>query len=255
VALVVSFFFSVGGIVVLLLIIALWLRARPQSARARRTLLAFAIFYIVVSLYGVSYGVGRLLVIGFHPLRPSDVPPGRTVILLLGSGSHTSEDWDRRHFSMLDRPSANRVFEALRLFNAVGAEWIISSGGLLESDDPDEANGLTMRDELVRLGVPPGRILVEIKSRTTHDEAIIIRDMLRQMTFDHVILVTSDMHMRRSLGTFRSEGIHPIPAIAPHVHEDVPWFLPTDQGLHEAGAVAHEALGLAYYALRGWYRW
>jgi uncharacterized SAM-binding protein YcdF (DUF218 family) len=255
VAPVVWFVFSVGGIVVLLLIIALWLRARPQSANARRTLLTLAIFYIVVSLYGVTYGAGRLLVIGFHPLRPSDVPPGRTVIVLLGSGSHTSEDWDRRHFSMLDRPSANHVFEALRLFNAIGAEWIITSGGLLEPDDPDEANGLTMRDELVRLGVPSAKILVEIKSRTTRDEAIIIREMLQQMSFDQVILVTSDIHMRRSLGTFRREGIRAIPAIAPHVYEDVPWFLPSNEGLHEAGAVAHEILGLAYYVIRGWYRW
>jgi uncharacterized SAM-binding protein YcdF (DUF218 family) len=249
------FFFSSGGLIVVLLVTALWLRLRPQSASARRVLLAAAIFYAAISLYGLSYGASRLLVMGFHPLNPSDVPSGRIGIVVLGSGSYTTEDWDRKRFSLVDRPSANRVIETLRLFNAVHAEWIISSGGLVDSEDPEEPNGLTMRDELVRLGVPPSRIVVETKSRNTHDEAVIIAEMLRALPADHVILVTSDVHMRRSLGTFRKQGVDAIPAIAPHVHLDVPWFVPSDEGLHEAGAVAHEAIGLLYYMLRGWYRW
>jgi uncharacterized SAM-binding protein YcdF (DUF218 family) len=249
------FFFSVGGVIVLVLGIALWVNARPRSAAARRALLAVAIVYAAISIYGISYGAGRLLTMGFHPLMASDVPPGRSVIVLLGSGSYTSWDWDRRQFSMVDRPSANRVYEALRVFNLAGADLIISSGGLIDPDDDEEPNGLTMRDELVRLGVPPSKIVVETQSRNTHDEAVIVADMLRSMQIEHVILVTSDMHMRRSLGAFRSEGIRAIPAIAPHVAADDPWFVPSDDGLHEAAIVAHEAIGLAYYAVRGWYRW
>lgn len=249
------YIFSVGGLIVFLLAVALWLRARPQSVAARRALFAVTIVYTSLSLYGVSYGAGRLLVIGFDPLQPGDVPPGRRAIVLLGSGTYTSTDWDRRQFSVIDRTAANRVYEALRIFNAVGADWVITSGGLIDPEDSEEPNGLTMREELVRLGVPPSRILTETKSRDTHDEAIIVAGMLEPLKVDRVILVTSEFHMRRSLGAFRSVGIRAIPAVAPNVHNDVPWFIPSDEGLHEASIVAHEVFGLLYYAARGWYRW
>jgi uncharacterized SAM-binding protein YcdF (DUF218 family) len=248
------YFFSVGGLVVFLLAATVWLRVRPQSANARRFLLLVAVFYTAASLYGISYGTGRLLVIGLGPLQRSDVPPGRTAIVLLGSGSFTVHDWDNTRFSIMDRPATSRVLEAVRVFRLVDADWIISSGGLVDPDDTDEPAGETMRDALVQLGVPPSAILVETKSRNTHDEAVIVASMLPSMEVDHVILVTSDIHMRRSLGAFRAQGIDAVPAIARFPDLDVPWALPSDDGLHAAAAVAHEILGLAYYSVRGWYR-
>jgi hypothetical protein len=32
------------------------------------------------------------------------------------------------------------------------------------------------------------------------------------------------------------------------------WWLPSADGLFEASLVAHEGIGIVYYALRGWYR-
>ena len=78
--------------------------------------------------------------------------------------------------------------------------------------------------------------------------------MLPSLHVDHVILVTSGMHMRRSLGVFRAAGIDAIPAIANEPDSTKGWrdrFLPTGYGLGEASLVAHEVAGLAYYTLRG----
>ena len=72
-----------------------------------------------------------------------------------------------------------------------------------------------------------------------------------------MVLVTVDLHMRRSLGAFRAQGIDAIPAIARRPVNRPPWnveFLPSDTGLAESTAVARELLGIGYYALRGWYR-
>jgi len=114
-----------------------------------------------------------------------------------------------------------------------------------------------MRDTLVRLGIPSSRILIENQSRTTHDEAVIVTKMLRTLKVDRVVLVTSDIHMRRSLGTFRAEGIDAVPAIARGPFPSgsrLIWLLPTSSALDETQAVAHEFLGIAYYAARGWLR-
>ena len=59
------------------------------------------------------------------------------------------------------------------------------------------------------------------------------------------------------VGTFRAVGLTVIPAIARSVHTAPPWnlsFLPSVSGITEFHDVAHEAGGMAYYRLRGWYR-
>lgn len=253
----VSHLLSSGGVVLILIGAAVWIWRRPGSPYARRWIIAAALVYSALGCYALSYGTGRLLVAGFRPFTKTDVPAGPTAIVVLGSGTFSARNWDDERFPVLDRASANRVIEAIRVFRIADASWIIASGGLLKPDDLDEPNGRTMQEALVRSGIPAARVLVEIRSRNTHDEAVIVRDMLRTLDVQHVILVTSDIHMRRSIGTFRAQGIPAVPAIARQNPGDMPWFawvLPTEAGIDLAADVWHEILGLVYYFVRGWYR-
>jgi len=71
------------------------------------------------------------------------------------------------------------------------------------------------------------------------------------------VLVTSGTHMRRSLGTFRAQGIRAIPAIARDPLTAIAWsdwLLPSDLGLWKSSSVIHEIMGLVYYTARGWYK-
>jgi uncharacterized SAM-binding protein YcdF (DUF218 family) len=253
----ISYLLSSGGAVLILVLAALWIWRRPGATRVRRWLLISALVYFTLGCYAVSYATGRLLVAGFRPLTKADVPAGPAAIVVLGSGTHMARDWDDERFPVLDPMSAGRVLEAIRVFKLIDAAWIIASGGLVRPNEFDEPSGRTMRDALVRSGIPPSRVLLETDSRNTHDEAVIVRDMLRTLDVQHVILVTSETHMRRSVGTFRAQGIRPIPAIA---REPVPrlpwiaWIVPTEAGLNRAADVWHELIGLGYYFVRGWYR-
>jgi uncharacterized SAM-binding protein YcdF (DUF218 family) len=138
----------------------------------------------------------------------------------------------------------------------VQPQWVISSGGAIDSDEPEDPVAVTMQETLVRLGVPLERIIVEGASTNTRDEATSVAAMLPSLSIDHVILVTSPVHMRRSVGTFRAVGVTVIPAIAREaVYSD--WtlsVLPTQAGLRLAALVVHEAVGLAYYRINGWYK-
>jgi uncharacterized SAM-binding protein YcdF (DUF218 family) len=252
-----SHLLSSGGAVLVLVVIAMWMWRRPASSRARRWLLAAALVYAVLSSYAISHATGRLLVTGLRPLAPEDVPAGPTAIVVLGSGSYTARDWNDARLPVLDRASAGRVLEAIRVFKMTDAAWVIASGGLLTPTPFDEPNGKTMRDVMARAGIPEARLLLETESRNTHEEAVIVGRMLAPLNVQHVILVTSETHMRRSLGTFRAEGIRAVPAIA---REPAPvmawtaWIIPSEGGLSRAADVWHEILGLAYYFVRGWYR-
>ena len=253
----VRFFFSIGGLMAVLAVGFVWLFARPKQLAAARFIVAVLVAYAVAAMYPASHAVASLLASGYHPLQKSDVPAGRTAIVLLGSGSFTSRDWDDNHVSTTDPTGADRALETARLYRLIDPQWIISSGGAVGSMDPDAPGGKVMADVLIRLGVPSSRILFELDSRTTRDEAIIVKQMLEPLKVEHIVLVTTDFHMRRSVGTFRAVGLETIPAIARRSHWTAPWnitFIPSELGLEETREASHEILGIGYYRMRGWYK-
>jgi len=249
------YLFSASGPIVALIITAIWLWRRPSSVAARRFVIAVAVGYAVASIHFVPFGVSRLLRLGYHQFTANDIGRGTTAVVLLGGGNEFVEGWTDQ-ITVTTPIEAARVLEASRVFQLISPAWIISSGGKSGPLDPGEASSLTMRDALVRLGVPPGRILLESTSRNTHDEAVFIAPMLESLRIQQVVLVTSDTHMRRSLGTFRAVGVNAVPAIAPDPRLPVQWFwwvLPSHSGLELSSEVSHELLGIPYYWLRG--RW
>lgn len=247
---------SSTGAIVALAIAASWLSVRPQSRAARRFLTVVALLYSLASIYAIPHAVARVALLrGFHPFTVTDLPRGRTAIVVLGGGAQTVRGWEGQ-FSALSGDGLERVLEAARVYRLTQAEWVITSGGVLASPKPKEPNALIMRDGLVRLGVPEARIVVEPDSRTTHEQFLRIAPILRSLGAEQVVLVTSGIHMRRSLGVFQAGNVRVISAIAP---ESTPetlwgWVIPSSQGLGVSRQVVHELLGIAYYAARGWWR-
>lgn len=249
------FIFSASGPIIALCFVAVWLWRRPSSPLPRRLAGALAIFYVLASLSIVPYGITRLLSIGYHQLHAEEVPPGPTAIVLLGGGDQFIQGWTES-LTVTTPTEAERVLEAARVFRLISPEWIISSGGEPDPKPYSQPSATTMRDELVRMGVPPGRIVVESTSRNTHDEAVLIVPMLKALEIHHVVLVTSASHMRRSLGAFRAMGVDAIPAIAPGGDPPSKWseWLPSPDGLEWSRVVAREIGGIPYYWVRGWWR-
>jgi uncharacterized SAM-binding protein YcdF (DUF218 family) len=236
-------------------IVLLWLS--PKSALARRYLILVCLAFAAASVLAVGYGAGRLLTLGQQPFQAADVPPGPRAVLVLGSGAYAARDWDGNQFVTIDPHAASRVLEAARVFRLVDPEWVISSGGLTEPADGRVPSGESMRVSLVALGIPEARIVVDTNSANTHDEAVAAVPLLQKLGVTHLVLVTSELHMRRSLGAFRAQGIRAIPAVA-RVERGpltwVDWLVPSSAGLYESSLVAHEGAGIAVYAWRGWYR-
>jgi uncharacterized SAM-binding protein YcdF (DUF218 family) len=250
-----GFIFSASGPIVSMCVIAVWLVRRPSSTAARRVAIIVAAFFGLSGITIVPYALSRMLSFGYHPLRPDDVPAGTTGVVLLGGGDLFIDGWTDT-ITVTTPIEAERVLEAARVFRLIAPKWIISSGGRPNPNQSGDPSGVTMRDELVALGIPASRIVVESKSRNTHENAAYVAPLLRSLAVDRVILVTSETHMRRSLGAFRAVGVTAIPAVARGEGWPSRWheWLPNGNGLERSGAVARELGGIPYYWLRGWWR-
>jgi uncharacterized SAM-binding protein YcdF (DUF218 family) len=253
----VTFLFSIRGAFVGLVAAAIWLRVRPASPAARRFLVCVIAVYALASTYLVPRSASRILLSGFHAVTAADLPAGRTAIVVLGAGAVTVQDWSLNSLSMLEETGGSRVLEAFRVYRLLPDAVIISSGGVSSQSSMEEPDGVVMRDVLVDLGVPASRVIVEALSQDTHEEAVLIAPMLRPLDVSQVVLVTSDVHMRRSVAAFRAQGVEVIPAIARDPYASRlwrNWLLPTEQGLDASGQFAHEIFGIGYYTARGWLR-
>lgn len=252
----VAFFFSTTGALAALIAAALWLWRRPHSPVARRFLIAAAIGYTLASVYAVPALIGRALAFGYHPFTAADMPARPAALVVLGSGALAVQGWDSRVDVMTDIEAA-RVLEAVRVFHLIDPAIVISSGGRPAPDDDSEPSGQNMRDELVRLGIPADRIIVETQSSNTREEAMVVTPMLKSRGIEHMVLVTSDSHMRRALGIFRVAGWQAVPAIAPDPNFGASWgfwLTPSGAGLELSRQISRELLGLPYYWARGWWK-
>jgi uncharacterized SAM-binding protein YcdF (DUF218 family) len=250
----IGYIVSGSGLVVCVLVAVLWMRVAPHSTASRRWLILVAVFYSIASVHAMTRLASWPLVAPFHQYSIADAPSRPDAIIVLGSGVRTVHGRSQRA-GLLTIGGAARVLEAAHLYRELGSRpWVISSGGAspgFETIPESEA----MRDMLVQLGVPADRILLESESHTTHEEAMLIRPMLDRLCATSVVLVTVDIHMRRSLDTFRRAGIHPVPAVARDPLASQWWLLsvlPTNQGLEFGSEVLHEYLGLLWYRIRGW---
>jgi uncharacterized SAM-binding protein YcdF (DUF218 family) len=251
-----DYVFSVGGFCVVSLLGVVFLAARPREAAPRRWLAAIVLFYAAASVRAVPWVLSRPLLYGFHQFSADNSPRDRTAIVVLGAGSFTVHGRAQR-LGIIDLAGAARVLEAARVYRELGSPWIISSGGAAGGFQT-VTSADTMRAALLRLGVPAERIVLESDSVNTHDEAVLVAPMLRSLRADRVVLVTSDIHMRRSMATFRAAGVNVVPAIAPdplNSESHVKSFIPTTDGLRFTSGVVHEYVGLVYYWLHGWIRW
>ena len=95
---------------------------------------------------------------------------------------------------LLGGESQARPMEAARLYKAGVAPLVLIIG---TGDTP------TNRRALIKEGVPPDRIMVETKSRSTLQNADFAKPLLEKAGVRQAVLVTSSFHARRALTTFQ----------------------------------------------------
>jgi uncharacterized SAM-binding protein YcdF (DUF218 family) len=146
--------------------------------------------------------------------------------------------------SRLSSETLERVVEGIRVYrNLPGAKLIMSGRGY--GDQPTEA--AVMQQAAEALGVPAADIVQEAESDDTADEARFVRPMVGS---DRVVLVTSGVHMERSVRLFEKQGMIVVPSPA-GIWSDHFDPAPSCERLRWTEAAEHEWLGMLWARLRG----
>jgi uncharacterized SAM-binding protein YcdF (DUF218 family) len=229
----------------------------PSLARwGRRWVAAVVVFYVLLSS---PIGVGllvRTLTGGYRPIASAADAHGAAVVVVLGAGSVNLRAAGRQ-LSSVTLGAGLRVLEAARLFDLLNGPLVIASGGVTEHDSGAAPESVAMRRALIDLGVRPERILLESESKNTREEAIIIKRMLSDRGVTDFVLVTSPLHMRRSMSAFEQQGMHPIPSpalLVPERSSERSRLLPSDLWLQIGDSALYEWLARGYYWWHGWLR-
>ena len=159
--------------------------------------------------------------------------------------------------------AGNRVLYGAHLFRQGKAPKIICTGAGQSGSINQRSEAADMAELLMMLGVPEEAIITETKARNTHEHAVNLCQLLAAQQFKHVLLVTSAMHMPRSLAVFRRfcpniEFIAAPTDFRSAARGVAGWynqlchFVPTPRNLLDCSDALHEYFGIVYYRFRGW---
>ncbi|CAA7617444.1 conserved hypothetical protein [Candidatus Terasakiella magnetica] len=104
------------------------------------------------------------------------------------------------------------------------------------------------------IGFYADRVQVEDRSRNTHENAVFTRELMAPQAGETWLLITSAFHMPRAVGSFRAVNWPVIAFPVDYQTTERPWTPRLSIGgpLNHFTHVMNEAVGLAYYRLRGW---
>lgn len=152
--------------------------------------------------------------------------------------------------------AADRVWHAARLYRAGKAPIVIASGGTLPWKNQQFLEAPAMQRLLASWGVPSDSILLESRSANTYENAQNTAALAAEHGIEQVLLVTSALHMRRALATFRSTDLRVHPeAIDYQVVNDERTLIdgaPSAGALAASTAAIREYVGYVVYRWRGW---
>jgi len=247
------------GLSFLLVVFSLIVRRR---ARLRNTalVLATAILWLSSTPW-LAVSLARSLEWRY---LPGQELPEADAIVLLGGGTDPG-DYPRPTAEV--NGAGDRVLYAARLYHAGKADHILLSGGNIDWIETRESTPAQEMAEILRLtGVPEEAFWMQGGSQNTAEDADLSRVILEEKGVKRILLVTSAMHMPRSVALFQKQGFEVIPAPTDFSVTEKRWedltraslpgqllnLLPSSSNLGLTTNAMKEYIGLLVYRLRGW---
>lgn len=118
-------------------------------------------------------------------------------------------EWDNDVKRLSARRGSDRIWQTFKLYKAKKINKILISGASGYVVDRGLHEAIQLKQDLIQMGIPEKDLIVETKSRNTHENAKFSVALLKQSYphLENVLLVTSARHMRRAEACFSKEGL------------------------------------------------
>lgn len=247
------------GLACVLLVFAIIFR-RSKRWQTSLTVLALLVLYLSSNRW-VAYSLARTLEWRYLPQQTT---PAAEVIVVLGGGTERSQ-FPRQIPEVTG--AGDRVIYGAYLYKQGAAPDILLSGGLVRwSGEEPTSSADDMAQLMALMDIPAEHLWIQRESANTYDDAVFSKRILAEKGIDRVILVTSAMHMPRSVALFEAQGLEVIPAPADFTVTQSGWdamvhadfgtqvinLLPSTSSLGLTTNALREYIGMFIYTLRGW---
>ncbi len=194
---------------------------------------------------------------------PPDELPKAEIIVVLSGGTH-SDQYPRPTVEV--NSAGDRVLYGAWLYHQGVAPQVLLSGGYIGWSGERDAPADDMADIMVWMDVPEDALIIERSSRNTYENAVNSRRILDGMGISRIVLVTSALHMPRSVALFEKQGLEVIPMPtdynvtaenweqlwAPDPTAQIFNLIPSASNISSTTNILKEYLGMMVYRLRGW---
>ena len=217
-----------------------------------RRLAALGVFLLIAMMFGpVGQFLAAPLETRFLP-PPKDMPPPYGIIVLGGTVDEIlSKQLDR----VVLNNSAERLTAPIELIRRFPNARLVFTGGSAIGFDAPETEASNVKRFWREMGIDNDSVVYEGRSRNTYENALFTRDLVKPKPDERWLLVTSAVHMPRSVGIFRQLGFNVIPYPVDYhtngnwTHVALPRKAPL--ALDLVDFAAHEWMGLLAYRLTG----
>lgn len=219
-----------------------------RRQRAGKTFLFLGLFILLIfSLPPVSQRLIGSLESHYNPLSHAAVAQSNIRWIVVLGGGHNSR---RPTGVQLSSSSLARLTEGIRIYRARPGMKLILSGGAVFDPMP---NAVAMRNTARLFGIGEADMLLESESMDTEDEARLLAPVLKKEPF---FLVTSAVHMPRSVALFRKQGTNPLPAPTDYAFQSsnpplMLRILPNVNAFQQSERALREYMGITWSRLRG----
>jgi uncharacterized SAM-binding protein YcdF (DUF218 family) len=225
-----------------------------RRGRAARWLIGIAAFGF--ALFAVA-PIGSLLLLPLEERFPPPVslPERLDGILVVGGG--VDPGLSRAHGQVTLTSAGARVLAGIALARRHPEAKLVLLGGEGSLLPIGFAEARATLPLVLEEGIPASQIVLEERSRSTHENAVYAKELLQPRPGSHWVLVTSAYHMPRAVGVFRAAGWEAIPWPVDFRVDPRAGLYPDFDllgGLTAGTLAGKEWLGLLGYRLMGWTR-
>jgi uncharacterized SAM-binding protein YcdF (DUF218 family) len=193
---------------------------------------------------------------------PTGEVPNAEAIVVLGGGVKPAS-YPRPWIEVNE--AGDRVIYGAKLYREGKAPWLILSGGRVDWKEGGGSEAADMAELAQTMGVPISAILQDTKSFNTYENAVNVRKILESKGIKgNILLVTSALHIPRSMLIFQNQKIEAIPAPTDFLVTKGDWedsqnwqmfllnLVPNAHSLDRTTKALKEYVGLIVYYFLGW---